>query len=58
MLVKQDLLADLLPLKLEEAYLTQTARIEESAEPLGLYPAAEWQKLSPIAPEPTASEEP
>lgn len=42
---KQKLLSEILPLKLEESYLTRIARIEVLAQPLGLGVPGEWQKF-------------
>ena len=53
---KQKLTADILPLKLEESYLTQIGRIEALSEKMGLGPAAEWQKLALHGAKPLAVE--
>jgi len=42
---KQKLLSEILPLKLEESYLTRIARIEVLAQPMGLSVPGEWQKF-------------
>jgi len=58
---KRQLLADILPLKLEESHLTRIGRVEGLATQMGLAPAAEWQKfyLSPPArPEDPIANEP
>ncbi|MDT8446103.1 MAG: cell division protein FtsL [bacterium] len=52
---KQKLLAEILPLKLEETYLTRISRVEARATVMGLERPGEWQKFTLAPPVPPAA---
>lgn len=51
---KQKLLAEILPLKLEESYLTRIGKVEAQAEAMGLQRPGAWQTFTLAPPEPEA----
>jgi len=48
---KRQLMADILPLQLEESHLTRIGRIEGLSQKMGLGPAEAWQKFYLVSPE-------